>query len=136
MTTPQQFSLSIEKFVAKAGANIDAVIKKVSLDMFRSIVLMSPVDTGRFRANWQIQIDAVPRGTLQLDDKLGTATITREAAKLAGVRAGDVVYFANNLPYAIPLEYGHSKQAPGGMVRLTVQRFQTLVDAAAQAVNK
>jgi hypothetical protein len=36
----------------------------------------------------------------------------------------------NNLPYAVPLEYGHSKQAPGGMVRITLARFQQIVDEA------
>ncbi|WP_256203847.1 MULTISPECIES: hypothetical protein [unclassified Pseudomonas] len=36
----------------------------------------------------------------------------------------------NNLPYAIPLEYGHSTQAPAGMVRVTLANFQHIVDEA------
>ncbi len=36
----------------------------------------------------------------------------------------------NNLPYAIALEYGHSDQAPGGMVRITQARFQQIVEEA------
>ena len=46
--------------------------------------------------------------------------------------AGQVAFIVNNLPYAIPLEYGHSTQAPNGMVRITVERFQQIVDAAAR----
>ena len=41
--------------------------------------------------------------------------------------AGDVIYLTNNLPYAVPLEEGYSKQAPAGMVALTVQDFQSVV---------
>ena len=40
---------------------------------------------------------------------------------------GQMAYIINNLPYAIPLEFGHSTQAPGGMVRVTVARFQRIV---------
>jgi hypothetical protein len=36
----------------------------------------------------------------------------------------------NNLPYGIALEYGHSKQAPSGMIRVTLARFQQIVDEA------
>jgi hypothetical protein len=42
-------------------------------------------------------------------------------------KAGDTAYITNSLPYAIPLEFGHSQQAPGGMVRITVARFQQIV---------
>ena len=43
---------------------------------------------------------------------------------------GAFAYIINNLPYAIPLEFGHSTQAPGGMVRVTVARFQQIVQEA------
>lgn len=33
------------------------------------------------------------------------------------LKLGDTAYLVNNLPYAVPLEYGHSSQAPAGMVR-------------------
>jgi hypothetical protein len=34
------------------------------------------------------------------------------------------------MPYALRLEYGWSKQAPAGMVRVTVAEFQAVVNAA------
>ena len=43
----------------------------------------------------------------------------------------------NSLPYIRPLEYeGHSKQAPAGMVRVSVTEFQTFVDNAVKALPK
>ncbi|MNT90915.1 hypothetical protein D3C72_2319290 [compost metagenome] len=43
---------------------------------------------------------------------------------------GQMAYLINNLPYAIPLEFGHSNQAPNGMVRVTIARFQQIVEQA------
>jgi hypothetical protein len=49
--------------------------------------------------------------------------------------AGKVHYITNNLPYAWRLEHGHSKQAPAGMVGLTVVEFAGIVDKAANDVR-
>jgi len=57
-------------------------------------------------------------------------------AEVLNLKAGQVIYLVNNLPYAIPLEYGHSSQAPGGMVRLTVQKWRPIVDAVARELSK
>ena len=75
---------------------------------------------GRFRANWQIGI-GVANDTVTGDiDRAGGATISRLTAVAKAVKAGGVVYITNSLPYAQRLERGHSKQAPRGMVRLTM----------------
>lgn len=130
------FALNISRFVVKAKGNVELVIRKVSLDLFTRVVLKSPVDTGRFRGNWQVAIGAIPDGTLELFDKDGTATLSRVQADVLKLKAGDVITLANNLPYSIALEYGHSKQAPQGMVRTTVQEYGGVVRKAANEVNK
>ena len=47
----------------------------------------------------------------------------------------DVNGRSGSLPYAIPLEYGHSQQASGGMVRLTVVEFAQFMRKAASEVK-
>lgn len=130
------FELDIARFVAKAKGNIDLVVRKVALDLFKRVIMKSPVDTGRFRGNWQVAIESIPAGTLALDDKGGTATIARVTAETLGLKAGQIIYLVNNLPYAIGLEYGHSKQAPSGMVRLSVLEYGAVVTKAANEVPK
>lgn len=130
------FELDIARFVKKANGNIDLVVRKVALDLFKRVIMKSPVDTGRFRGNWQVAIGSVPAGTLTIDDKSGTATLAKVTAITLGLRAGEVITLANNLVYAIGLEYGHSKQAPQGMVRLTVQEYGAVVTKAASEVPK
>ncbi|ATV18020.1 hypothetical protein CFN58_28435 [Pseudomonas avellanae] len=63
-------------------------------------------------------------------DPSGSKSTARIVNGVLEFRAGDVAYITNSLPYAIPLEFGHSTQAPGGMVRITVARFQQIVEAA------
>ena len=122
------FSKELGAFEAKTVRKLDLAVKKIALELFSRVILRSPVDTGRFRGNWQVQVGGVPSGTLELDDKTGEATIGKVQAAAVGLVAGDVIYLANNLPYGPRLEEGYSGQAPQGMVALTVQDFQSIVD--------
>lgn len=130
------FSDQIAAFARKTEAKIETAIRKIALDVFSEVILKSPVDTGRFRGNWQVAIGNVPAGTLEVEDKTGTVTIGKVQAEVLNLKAGDTIYLVNNLPYALPLEYGHSGQAPEGMVRITVQRFKPIVEAVARELNK
>ncbi|QIH09007.1 MULTISPECIES: hypothetical protein [unclassified Pseudomonas] len=85
---------------------------------------------GRFRGNWQFSIDTPADGVLDQVDPSGNVTIAVLRTQVQSLTAGQTAYIVNNLPYAVPLEYGHSKQAPGGVVRITLARFQQIVDEA------
>lgn len=130
------FEIDIARFVAKAKGNVDLVVRKISLDIFKRVIIKSPVDTGRFRGNWQVQIGSIPAGTLELEDKSGTATVAKVTAETLGLKAGEIIYLVNNLPYARRLEYGYSKQAPSGMVRITLQEFPQIVRKTAAEINR
>lgn len=130
------FRLDVSKFVDKTKARLDLVVRKIALELFTRVVLKSPVDTGRFRANWQLAIGDIPDDVLELDDKAGTATVSRGVAASQGVRAGDVVYLVNNLPYGPRLEYGWSQQAPAGMVRISIAEIQTWLDGVVDAAKR
>lgn len=128
------FALDITKFAEKAGANANAVVSKICLDLTSSIVLKTPVDTGRARANWQTSIGQPSSGTLASVDPSGINSIRRAEAD-AKSAAGKVFWITNNLPYISVLEYGlypagpktvggFSKQAPNGMVRISINEIQ------------
>lgn len=85
---------------------------------------------GRFRGNWMFGIGAPDGTTTEEVDPTGSKSTARIVNGVLEFHAGDVAYITNSLPYAIPLEFGHSTQAPGGMVRITVARFQQIVEAA------
>ncbi|WP_243286035.1 hypothetical protein [Geothrix terrae] len=118
----------------KAKFRSDLLVRKVVLDVTSELVKLSPVDTGMFRANWFVGA-SLPTDTSQIPDKTGASSIARAASMAAMLKAGGTTWIVNNLAYAIPLEYGHSKQAPAGMVRITVTRWQPIVDQAARDLN-
>jgi hypothetical protein len=91
---------------------------------------------GRFRANWQIGIGAVNAATTEDVDASGNSSIRRATAGVNRWRAGQTIYFSNSLPYARRLEYeGWSRQAPNGMVRVTVLQMNDFLRNAIAAVQ-
>jgi hypothetical protein len=130
------FALQLSEFARKAGANADLVVQKVTLDILRRVVLRSPVLSGRFRGNWQTTIGSPASGTLAVDDKSGNVATSAGQQALVSFQCGPSIFITNNLPYGRKLEYeGWSKQAPAGMVRITVAEFQGLVAKAAAEVR-
>jgi hypothetical protein len=91
---------------------------------------------GRFRGNWSVAFDSPPMGTLDRIDPVGGQTIAEGSSVLAQFKAGRTIYIVNNLPYAHRLEYeGWSKQAPEGMVRVSIAEFQQIAAEAAAKIG-
>ncbi|MFU2166557.1 hypothetical protein [Lelliottia nimipressuralis] len=92
---------------------------------------------GRFRGNWQVSFDAPTTEETGRIDKTGDLTKAAGNYTLSLFKVGmSSIYFCNNVPYAYPLEMGHSTQAPGGMVRITAAEFQRFFDEAIREVAK
>lgn len=129
------FSLDISKFVEKAKGRVDLVVQKVTLDVFSDVIMMSPVDTGRFRGNWIADIGGYQTNVVNIFDKSGNESISKVNAIVGKAKSGGVVYLVNNLPYAQRLEYGYSKQAPAGMVRTSIANYQNYINNAVSSIN-
>lgn len=132
------WSIPIDAIIAKAAGDVDLVVRKVTIDMFSRVIQMSPVDTGRFKGNWQCSLDAAATNPIdRVDDTAqgdrGNAVFDAMSDFVQANPAGRVTYLSNALPYAYRLEYeGWSKQAPVGMIRVTAREFDTALQAAAQ----
>ena len=127
---PGSFELQLAKFAEKAGARADEAVGGVVVALHGKVDERSPVDTGRFRGNWQLGIGSLPGGVLERLDPDGGTVRAEVRAAVPEQASGLVYYIANNLPYTQMLENGWSKQAPSGIVGLTVVEFQSLVDQA------
>lgn len=125
------FAESLASFAEQTKEAIDDVFREVVIEIGTSVIRLSPVDTGRFKGNWQFTVGAPSNQSLDTFDKSGHETIAALVAEVSKLEAGQVAYIVNNLVYAIPLEYGHSqKKAPAGMVQITLARFQQIVEEA------
>lgn len=140
------FSVPLAKLAEKMTLDLEAVVRKSTLEVFRGVVLKAPVDTGRFRANWNVSYGAVNMTT---SESTNQGRADAEVQKALTLPVGGIVYLANSLPYARTLEYGlypnppknptgktvggFSKQAPAGMVRITAMEFDEYVRKAIAA---
>jgi hypothetical protein len=135
------FALQLGDFAQRANANLDALARKVVLDIGTRLVEKSPVGDpatwasppppgyvgGRFRANWQYAFGKVGVGDLPDIDATGALSIGRISAGVQTAPGAGIHYLFNNMPYAQKLEDGYSQQAPQGMVATTVLEFEGIV---------
>ncbi len=90
-------------------------VRVIALAMLNEIVLRSPVDTGRFRGNNIVSVGAPVYTSSANVDPTGSETIQQGVRVMTGLEPYTQVFIQNNLIYAVPLEDGHSQQAPAGI---------------------
>ena len=131
------FSLSMDNLLKQVNGNVENVVKKSVFDLTSAIIKGSPVDSGRFRGNYQVSFNKPIDSELDKLDKSGNETISKIGVEINSNKVPMVYWINNNLPYAEKLEYGlypktsttgktingFSIQAPSGFVRLNILRF-------------
>lgn len=126
--------MSLDKDLPNAVLNLKGfAVKKIRGTLFAlcsRIIKESPVDTGRFRGNWQASLGTPLRNTLNTTDPSGASAINKMGNVVQSLDVGETFYMTNNLPYAQRLEFGWSKQAPTGMLRVNVERVRAALERA------
>ena len=128
------FTLQLGKVAEVQGMRIDTVKKLLAFKLYAMIVQRTPVDTGRARAAWNIAVNAADTSVPPEREKTKGADgkTLNSGGDLTGEEAGkngalldsdllDPIFITNSLDYIQYLEGGSSKQAPAGMVMLSVQ---------------
>lgn len=134
---------TINEWVEATEKRIDETLQTITIKVGESVIMLSPVDTGRFRGNWQLTIDSTSANSLVRYDQDGSSTLAMLAAKANSFTAGQVAYIQNHVLYGHDLEWGtyngptqkvtaegFSTQAPAGMVRVTEADFIRIVNDA------
>lgn len=126
------FKRHFAALLKKAGDNAEIVVRKTALELQGGMIEMSPVDTGRFKGNWQCGV-----GYVNADTNAAANSDAKGRTELAlqSWKVGQTIFLSNSLPYARRLEYGWSKQSPGGMVRITVQNYSAALAKAVASIQ-
>ena len=106
------------------------LMRLATIEFYRLITISTPVDTGRARVGWTPSIN-VPSSYVPLEGKYSMPTMP----KLENFTVKDVIYISNNLPYIVPLNNGHSKQAPARFVESTAAKVQNAITVIAQKIK-
>lgn len=94
-----------------ANSQMEKLLRAAVLETDSLLKQASPVDTGRFRASWQVGENAAPGGIAPEGSYPTAPALSRIGYQQE--RVGNIYSVHNNLPYAEPLANGSSKQTAG-----------------------
>lgn len=120
MASLRDFARNIRRTAAGVPIRASRLQRAVALAVDQAVVTATPVDEGTARANWQVSIGGPASGVVET---LGTSpqpAISRNSIAIQKSTPGKDIHLTNNLPYIVPLNEGHSKQAPAGFVETAV----------------
>ncbi|WP_018527495.1 hypothetical protein [Alkalispirochaeta alkalica] len=124
------FALDIRRWANQTKDRMQIIPRKTALEILRRVVMRTPVDQGRARGNWQASTGSPIETEIERADPDGGATIEEAIPVIEGWEVENVaIYLSNNVPYIVPLEDGHSDQAPHGMVKITLAEFDEILEA-------
>lgn len=120
--TTTNLAAKIAEFKKLSEDRMKRVVQKSLIRTGQMVIVESPVDRGRFAANWMFAFGAADANT-----KDGTfngeaekqGSINRLTTKINGIELGQVFYQTNSLPYAMRLELGWSAKSSAMVARAT-----------------
>ncbi|GHC79395.1 HK97 gp10 family phage protein [Limoniibacter endophyticus] len=123
----QNFSATIDDWVAKTQTRMIAVFKTAAQYVVEDVRERTPIDTGYLRNSLTLSLD----GPLPMRGSEGDGyQAPPYAAVIAGADLGDTIYASFVANYAAAVEYGAQGRQGAGMVRLSVQNWQSHVNRA------
>lgn len=129
------FEAKLKQFQDRAKTKAVKQVKRICLKVFQNIVQQTPVLTGCARGNWRINFGDSPIRTFvsSAKDPGGNQTLSAGSAQIMGnTNLGVRVNICNSCPYIMRLEHGYSRQAPSGMVHITVEAIASAMGLAVQ----
>lgn len=141
----RDFSRRIRLRAAEVDTGVNRVVRETALLIDRDLVLGTPVDTGRARANWQVNVgspetESIPAYVGGAKGSTGAANaqaaIAQGEAAIGARQPGQSIFISNNLPYIARLNDGYSAQAPAGFVQTTIQRAVDFIRNRARVLNR
>jgi hypothetical protein len=126
MANAREWALEIDREWAETMGGIHRAVVYVATEALAKVQTKSPVDTGQFKSNWLVSVGRLDPST---QEGAGSAFAAKSSAALSAYAAAEgfpAIYLQNNLKYAGRLEDGYSRQAPSGMVALTVAELAAM----------
>lgn len=138
--TAKQFAQTLDWIALAIEGDMEAIVKKVCIDIFSRIAERTPIDTGRARANWNISFGSEPPteeesfggfDDIKKSKKKGKTGRSQQVAQVLRNKidgfdfdlTDEYIIIYNNVHYIEYLENGTSRQAPAGMVAVTLTEF-------------
>lgn len=123
--------MNVDRIMTQQRERVSLITRKIALEALTRVVQKSPVDTGRFRGNWNVAVGSPNTSASASPDPSGGQTLALGGQAIGQATGLQQIFVTNSLPYASALENGSSQQAPAGVVAVTAAEirsaFRTLV---------
>lgn len=117
----REFRLQIDKEMQDLHDRVVELTRIIALDAYSSVKEKTPIDTGFARNSWFVDLgDGAFRSS-----NGGSDTTQQDVDRIKGSRPFQAITIANGAEYIGALEDGHSRQAPSGMVAVTISELES-----------
>ena len=126
---------ALQRFRERNRRRIKSFMRMATIELYRRLIVVSPVDTGNFRWNWWCQVNGVTTRYEQHENK--GIDLNRPITVFSDFELNDSLFICNSTPYGKRLNEGWSGQAPARFVEITVSGVQNDVNKLlAQAIKE
>lgn len=132
-TTNLNFAAQVDDWTKETQDRLWRIWKAASQELASIAILATPIDTGFARASWRASTQSMPLIDPNATNKKGGAfaqDFGEISATISSATLGSTMFIGATCAYIGALEFGHSKQAPQGMVRISAMRWPEIVSGA------
>lgn len=124
-----EFEKGIDKWVKETEILFKDLLKRLVFEIQDRVIDRTPVDTGAARASWNLTVRTPDLTVKEAPKKRGRKAALEAARSLRKELPdfdpySDMIWLTNATPYILRLEHGSSKQAPVGMVAVTIAEVE------------
>lgn len=123
-----RFTEVIQRFNRRMREQADRRVRRIVLKLLAEVLERTPVDQGTLRANWNCS-EGSPDRSFDPKKRDYDASLTAAAGAIGHRLIGKRLFITNSTPYALRIEFGYSRQAPNGMMWISVERIKRLIRA-------
>lgn len=96
----------------------------------------TPIDYSFARRSWRFGIDRPVAGPVMPEREGDIGPAPLDLGKVTDLNLASAAYLTSDCAYMGELEYGHSQQAPNGMIRTTLNSAQQIVNHVLSMMQK
>lgn len=117
------WQINLGRVRSKLNESVKQKVERVSNKLYLDIFNNTPVLTGQLQASWNITHTFPDFSTIDIGGS-EQSPMVNIPKKISNLPDSPIVYICNGKPYAYMIEYGYSKKAPNGMVRLAISKLR------------
>lgn len=129
------FGAQINSWVRETDQRMTAVFRESTQRVASIADNGVPVATGFARASIRGSLESMPPINPNVKGGTPSGSFGEISLVIAGATLGQTIYIGWTAAYVLPLEFGHSKQAPSGFVRLAAAQWPQVVSRVTEELK-